>query len=358
MQADRRYSTSKGNAHAAYDGSTWSVAAHPDNGEGQSDALVFDAWRDEAGFRGRQWLVSRLGGEAIGDGDNDMGAGWATLKAIAEAAIAVAYDRVEEQHERVTYLASVEAVKAADARGATALHVPNGGPNSDSGWVAFTGPGTDGKAEAGVQRLAQSLWGLWGWNPETRQTYLDSTHVTAIEAIEAALDRVAPEPPEPLPEQGSKQETHMPTETTPPLQGASPLPKGDNDFAYLADADRKLRLVGASAEKRRAVADEMTKADYDHLYRTYAALFGVTKWSDLQTLLAAMHNAASDPPAAYRWSPDGPEVARQLATPEGKALDTVWQWAMRYHGGDRHWQTRPRSDCSLCNAVDAIEATR
>jgi hypothetical protein len=94
MQADRRYSLPEGTAHAAYDGSAWYVTAHPANGSGQRDALSVTTYRDEGSFRGRQWLVEGPGGAAIPDGDNDMGAGYASLRSVAETAIREAYSRV------------------------------------------------------------------------------------------------------------------------------------------------------------------------------------------------------------------------------------------------------------------------
>jgi len=94
MQADRRYSTTEGTAHAAYDGSTWHVSAHPANGSGQADSVAFEAWRD-AGFRGRDWRTGANTPDALGSanptGNDDQ---WPSLKAIAEAAIHVAFRRV------------------------------------------------------------------------------------------------------------------------------------------------------------------------------------------------------------------------------------------------------------------------
>lgn len=99
----RTYSTPLGHAHATYDGSTWHVAAHPSNdpsatdeacplgGHSYAHGLSCEAWRDEAGFRGRDWRVGRLAQDALGSDQ------WASLREVAEAAIQTASERVAFQ---------------------------------------------------------------------------------------------------------------------------------------------------------------------------------------------------------------------------------------------------------------------
>ena len=91
-----------------------------------------------------------------------------------------------------------------------------GGPLSDSPWWALTGDSnvvddnrdwkaqplrsqpSDLHAEAGVQSISISrgVWGVWGWNAEDRESYLDSTHPSQDAALTAArtlvLNRLLP----------------------------------------------------------------------------------------------------------------------------------------------------------------------
>lgn len=103
----RTYRLPEGHAHATYDGSTWHVVAHPSNdpafrdeacplgGHSPVNGVAFEAWRDEAGFSGRQWRTGANTPDLLGS-HNPIGMDdqWPSLTAIAEAAIEVAYDRV------------------------------------------------------------------------------------------------------------------------------------------------------------------------------------------------------------------------------------------------------------------------
>ena len=72
MTRTKRFSTTKGHAHAVYDGSSWAVIAHPTNDRTAADEacplgghsyafrVEVDAWRDEAGFAHRDWRAEGL----------------------------------------------------------------------------------------------------------------------------------------------------------------------------------------------------------------------------------------------------------------------------------------------------------
>jgi hypothetical protein len=85
----------------------------------------------------------------------------------------------------------------------TTRRVRDGGPGADAQWWLVSGESnpldaeTDLRAQAGVQSMGRGLWAVWGFNPETRSSFLDSTHPsreTALVAARAAvLAKVLPE---------------------------------------------------------------------------------------------------------------------------------------------------------------------
>jgi hypothetical protein len=139
----RNYTTTKGHAHAVYDGSSWCVLAHPTNdrtaadeacplgGHSYARGVTVDAWRDEAGFAHRDWRVEGAAADALGSlnptGNDDQ---WASLKDVAEAAIAVAFDRVAYDALRAASATRAEAI-AEDEQASKALANHEAQPNAD-----------------------------------------------------------------------------------------------------------------------------------------------------------------------------------------------------------------------------------
>jgi hypothetical protein len=65
-----------------------------------------------------------------------------------------------------------------------------GGPFADAPWTAIVGTLGNGpdarRAEAGVQLMGQGDYGLWGWNPSTRESYFERLFSNRAEALVAA----------------------------------------------------------------------------------------------------------------------------------------------------------------------------
>jgi hypothetical protein len=78
--------------------------------------------------------------------------------------------------------------------------VPNSSPLCDGPWTIVTVDG-DGKAsdgspshghgEAGAERVRTGLWFVHGYNHETHETYLNSSHTTKAGALATAADLAA-----------------------------------------------------------------------------------------------------------------------------------------------------------------------
>jgi hypothetical protein len=83
----------------------------------------------------------------------------------------------------------------------TTLH-HHSSPTSDGPWTIMAVDGcvtradgdsliSRGHGEAGVERIETGLWFVWGYNHETGETYLNSSHRTKAEALATAADLAA-----------------------------------------------------------------------------------------------------------------------------------------------------------------------
>jgi hypothetical protein len=152
MSRARTIQTGKGTATLNYDESAgmWSVAVWPSNSGRPRDRFAVEAWRDEAGFRGRDWRVEGPGASSM---PSDQ---FASLKEVAEEAIALAFNRVvtadimdgaprHPSPERIAYDAGWRSssrtltcdLDAAESRFITRHGYGYGGTYFAAGWVDY-----------------------------------------------------------------------------------------------------------------------------------------------------------------------------------------------------------------------------